>query len=819
MSINDSNGSLMINDGRPFADPLKNVNFQTKAEIAKKSTGRALANYLWTMQSKQTDNLNFFVGRAARWREIEQWAMGKQNMQVFLDFMNVNSADKAYVPIDLTPDRSGPQFVGTLVESMSKNEEYPCVTAIDPSSLEEKQERQMDAIFRMKDAQNVNDLQMAGGMQLEPVDAYVPENELAAKIYFELEDRLPKEIRFEKVLERTLTFNKYAKTLKRENIADYIKYNIGATKIERDGDDYRIRKCIKSNLIYSYFQNTSGEWEVSYVAEVEKIKIKDIRSKYLRSAARPDGVTEKEVYDLAKISTKYNLNRAALPDWQNNFMYSGTNTPYDDWSVLVVVGEILIDDVEYAVAKTDSFGNENVAPKKGKPEVKSDKARLVQSASQKWYKYVYAPEADMILYWGPTDIVITDFGNVKKSYSSYTINIPFNNGEYVPSLFERALAPLRELQLTKLKRRQLIAKLSPTGWRIDVAMARNIDLGDGNSIDWTEILRIKDQTGAEIWSSEGLDPNERQTPAISETSHDVTLQKIIELTNVANALMQEIRQLLGVPSYRDGSDVGDRTAAKLADIQNVSSYNVTDFIVSANNELMEQTLYKICILEWQKVVKTEKESLEDLINTRFDVSVRMRLSEYERQLLEQNIQKWSSTVDGNGRPLLSPKDCFRIRNIQNYKLAELYLANVVEENDRKAREESRAQQEQNAQVQMQAAQEKSKGALELAKQEVEGKIATDTAMKTQDKQIKMLDFVSQMVTESMKTGVPVPKQFQPLIDAVLENVMLPMVAQTEEVEEAIAQKDQMMQQQQMAQQQGQDPAMAEQQMQNSPPMT
>ena len=51
-----------------------------------------------------------------------------------------------------------------------------------------------------------------------------------------------------------------------------------------------------------------------------------------------------------------------------------------------------------------------------------------------------------------------------------------------------------------------------------------------------------------------------QAPAISNGAVDTAVQKIVELTNILAGIVAEIRDLLGVPQYRDGSDVGDRTS-------------------------------------------------------------------------------------------------------------------------------------------------------------------------------------------------------------------------------------------------------------------
>ena len=81
---------------------------------------------------------------------------------------------------------------------------------------------------------------------------------------------------------------------------------------------------------------------------------------------------------------------------------------------------------------------------------------------------VYAPYSDKMLYWGSPDIIIPPYTDTSKSLCPYTVVIPNNDGNYIPSLFERALEPLREYTITKLKRKQLIAQLRPSGIRIDV---------------------------------------------------------------------------------------------------------------------------------------------------------------------------------------------------------------------------------------------------------------------------------------------------------------------------------------------------------------
>lgn len=765
-------------DMPPFNDILKQLIFEDPQEIAKKETGKKISAKIYADQTGQTNNLNFFAARALRWSEIEKWALGKQNMEEFLPYMNVSDANKSYANIDMTPIMILPQFINTIVESIAKNEEYPCVSAIDPDSEDEKDNRKIEAIYRMKEVENVDQLQQAGGMVLEDPMAYVPDNEQSAEVYFELEDRLPKEIKFEKKLENVLIENQYERVLKRRMIHDNICFNLEATKIEKEGDGkYCIRKCIPRNVFYNFFISDTGKSEIEYIGECYNLKAKDIRKKYGISPSNPNGLTEKEVYELVKLSARQTplVNFAHL--WGEQYATFNNVTPWDDYSVYVLDYEIKVVVSDYYVSKVDGYGKENIVPKKSIPTPTSEKATVKKKNTDKIYRGVYAPYARQMIYWGLPDL------NMAEPLFSYSIIIPSNTGEYIPSLAERALEPCREYALTKLKRKLLIGMLSPSQYRIDVESARNITTGTGAVMPWEEILKIKLLTGVELWSSKGLNPLEREAPPFSPATADPTINNIIELTNLLTSIENEIRSLIGASIYLDGSTLPGRTANNLAENQIATSANVTNYIPNAHNQVMEETLYKICLMSWQDVVKTEKESSNDLINTRFKVYVRMKQTEYERELLEKNIDTWSKTVDGNGMPLLSPNDVFAIRQIKNGKLAEKYLANKVEENRRNAAKQKQADIDANAKLQQESNDQAAQKAIQLQKDKLDDEKDMADFKATKEKEIELLKGF--LVVCAKDESGNLIKQLMPAIQQLVPNIAIPLAAENKQMSETI----------------------------------
>lgn len=789
--------------GTGYTDPLLNRFFESPAERENKKNGYAIIKAFYTQQTSQQTNLNFFLGRKARWNEMLLWAKGSQQMKEFLDYMSVSDANKAWVNIDMTQQRIAAQFVGTLVESMAKIKLFPSVKAVDNGSLSEKEERMLDALIRMYEKPVQEAIEQEAGFQLEPSNVYIPEDEFSAKVYFELEDRLPKEIRFEQMLASVLNNVQFDRILNRKGLYDMITLNFEATKIEKVKDkEYTIRKCVPTNMIYNFFMNDTGECEVTMVGEFYNLKVRDFREKFAKSPTNPNGLTEKEIFDLCQLTTNKNIGKFNYI-WNQNWAINTYNytRPYDDLSILVLDCEIDCGEDVYYTDKKDAFGKSNIREKKGIPQPQNENVEVIKRKKNTWMRGIYAPYGDKLLYWGRPDVIISHYSEYQKTLSSYTINIPNNDGEYVPSLFERIMEPLKEYTLTKLKRKQLIAKIRPTGIRIDVESARNIDLGSGNSIEWEEVLRIFDQTGNEIWSSKGLNPLEQAAPPFSTPIADPAVQKIMDLTNILNGIRQEIRELIGVPYYRDGADVGDRTSGKLAESQNQSSYNVTDFVLNGHLQCWEQTLYKVCLLHWNDIVKTEPESASDLINTRFEVAVRMKSTEYQKELLERDIDRYSQTVDNNGNPLLSPADAMMLREIDDDKLARLYMVKTIEKNKKESLEKSMMLQQQNAQVQQQ-----SMIATEQEKQKsLQAELAVDLEKKRMEDKAKKEQIFLQSVGDMRKAGIPVPRAWQQVEMQILQGLSMTTLMSNEVSSQEMQAMEQeqlaMQEQQQMTQQQ------------------
>lgn len=402
-------------------DALINRFFVSPQEKLKKDNGKKIMQQFYRQQTSSNDSLNYFRGRNARWISLLMWAKGSQNQQEFLDYTNVVDGNKAWVNIDMTQQRIAPKFIGTLVESMAKTKTYSSVDAIDDYSMTEKQDRMFEAIFRMNEIETIAQLQQESGVQLEPTNAYVPDDELAAKIHFELEDKLPKEIRFEKMLQLVKDCIQFERVTNRKTLYDLITLNCAATKIERLGPkNYTVRRCVPTNMAYNFFINDTGELEVTMIGEFYNLKVKDFRAKFGKSEENPEGLTERQIFELAKKSTFKNVGTFNYM-WSDNWALLTFNQtrPYDDCSILVLDCEINCGEDVYYVEKQDAYGKFNITEKSSIPytqfkkdgtvinQPKPDNVNINKRQRNTWMRGVYAPYGDIMLYWGKPDIIVT----------------------------------------------------------------------------------------------------------------------------------------------------------------------------------------------------------------------------------------------------------------------------------------------------------------------------------------------------------------------------------------------------------------------------
>jgi hypothetical protein len=301
-------------------------------------------------------------------------------------------------------------------------------------------------------------------------------------------------------------------------------------------------------------------------------------------------------------------------------------------------------------------------------------------------------------------------------------------------------------------------------------------------------MKIYDQTGRVFWDSTGDDGQPNSFP-IQQLPNNVNVAQLNTLISQYNFNLERLREEMGISEYRDGSSVPVKTGLGVMQQQIQSSNSATEYIYDAFTNVMEETTEKVSMMLWDSVVfkaakYKEMEGYDlSLLDMSFDVKVEMLPDDQKKaelnNLMMQALQSGALTYE----------QVFKIKNIDDVKLAELYLAKSMKKAKREAEEAAQKNSQMNAQIQQQSAQMKMQQDAQLVQMESQGKMAVNKTKGDSDKDLELIKFATTMYMESLKTGQPLPDEIKAMADSILGSA----------VQEQMQQK----QQEQMAQQQAQ----------------
>ena len=768
-----------------FSSIDKLLQMHTDKPSQKRTTkyGLQIAKGIFNSADKNTDG--YYGKRYRIWRACREFSSGTNSMKEFMDLLRVEG-NQSYINLDWSTIKIAPKFVEIMLGKFMSRREKPIVKAIDDMSFNIKEMERQEAMYRMKNKEAIMEIEAAIGHQVES-QKFMPEDEDELSLYFDLEYRLPEEIMFETKLKKILDENDYS-ILKRQLLRDVIDCNFAVTKVYYDGNNnIKIKRCKPENTIYNVFETDNGK-DLAYIGQVFPMKISVIRKKY--------NIDEETLFKLAQKASR-ELKRNENLYWRESYKYTELR-PYDDYSVLVFDFEVKTTDVEYAVKTVNQFGNTLVVPKQGRPVPPPGQemsGEVLEEKVMNVYHGVWVCETDIMLKWDLTANTIRPYNNNVDAYFSYSVINPNTTGALTPSMIEKAMGPIRQMLIIRLKMQQLIALMRPDGFAVDIEGLTDVDLGLGNTVEPLKLMKIYDQTGRVYWSSKSDDGNPKNFP-ITQLPNNGNVAQLNTLVNQYNFELSRLREEMGISEYQDASSVPVKTGLGVMNNQIQSSNNATEYIYDAFTNLMEETCEKVSMMLWDNIIfKASKykefEGYEmSLLDMTFDIKIDLMADDARRQ--ELNALMNTALQAGS----LTYEQVFKIKNIEDTKLAELYLSKAMKRAQKDREEQSARLQQQNAQVQMQSAQQKAQMDMQQEQMVAQSKIAVNQSKGESDKDLEMIKFATMMYAESLKTGQPLPANIQQICDTVLGSVMQ---------EKMQKQQQQVMAQQQMeqAQEQGQ----------------
>lgn len=779
--MSGNNQVTPTNYGLPLINfQLDNVSIEKKSDYA---WGMQLAQYIESLVNGGSSS--YFWVRNQRWKTNRNYANGRINMSRFQDLLEFNGKLN-YVNLNWLPIHIVNRIISGLVGRWMTRNEKIIVTATDSLSKKEKQEEYERLEFFLENKEKLEKLQQESGVQILPTDDKLPSDKEELRLWQSQFQRLPEEILYELGINDVLSANGFFDSIKEKLLHDSSETGFLATYTWMDSEGVIHVEWLKpENCFYSY-SNYPDFRDTTWRGYMRTLKISELRKKYGREfhPNNPHSLTEEQLWNMARTAKEYQLydNITWITEWNVSFL-----RPYDEWNVDVLEFELKTVDTEaYTIITTKK--NKSTIIKKGRPNKLGDNEEVIDDSRVNIYRGVYARTTQTMLEWGLKKNMIRpqdpkEIGNAEFSYSFYMVQ---NYDMTCLGIPEKIQEPADQMIIARLKIQQLVAKMRPAGTAVNWDAVQNIDYGLGDTNKAIDFKKMFDQTGDFYYRGKDAEGNPIGVP-FTEIPNAGFLPQLQGLMELYRFHYQVMKDELGEDPNLVQQAAQPRVAVQNIETSQLQAEYATDYYYMGYKYLLEETAKKIsCLLKdsvtygakvYRDIIK------EDDVNGRiFSTKTELLPDAFQIQKFEALLNQ-SLAANPDLNMFVNQFEIMRIAK-ENVKLAE----SVYHQAQKKmiAWQAQTAAENQKATIEGQIA---SAQAAEKSKQETEqlkGDIELQKAKMEKEGEGK--NAVLTMVTSLLSKGVSIPSNLQPLVNSVIENLMIPLIVQNEEAKQEIVAK-------------------------------
>jgi len=780
------------------AQPLKTFQLD-KLTIKEKSDwnyGKRLAQYIDS--TIRGGISSYFWVRNARWRTNRGYANGRVPMSKFQDLLEFNGKVN-YLNINWQSINIVNRVISGLVGRWMGRSEKIRVTATDSISTKQKQEEFENLEFIIQNRELLEKLQAESGVQILPQGEQIPEDKEELKLWQSQFQRLPEEIQYELGCNDVLAANGWFDTLKEKMLHDSAETGFVATYTWMDDNGVIHVEWLKpENCFYSY-SNYPDFRDTTWRGVIRTYKISELRRKY--GTEFGGKVNEEELWKMAQLSKEFQLydNITWLTEWNVTFL-----RPYDEWNIDVLEFELkTVDSDDYTVVTTKK--NKSTIVKKGRSEKPSENEKVISDTKWNIYRGVFCRPTNTMLEWGIKKNMIRpqDPKEIGNSEFSYTFYMAQNYDMTSLAVPEKIQEPVDQMIIARLKMQQLVAKMRPTGAAVNWDAIQNIDYGLGDANKGIDVKKLYDQTGDIYYRGRDAEGNPVPVP-ITELSNSGFLSQLQGLILLYDKHYQILKDELGEDPNLISNALQPRVAVSNINTAEQAAQFATDYFYWAYTSCMADTAKKVaCLLktsvQYGSSVYRDILKSDDVAGRIFNSRIQMLPDQYELSRFDALLQQaMASSPD-----LVLFLDPFQIMRVakEDVKLAESLFRRAQKKMIIYNQNKLAQNQEMTIQGQIQAAQvseqekrttKEQEGLMDIKRAQMGAEAQNRTAV---------LQMATAAYLKSMETGIPIPAEIKPLVQAVMENVGLAAIVSTEEQRQAIAaqmqaaaaQQEQMMQ--------------------------
>jgi hypothetical protein len=407
-----------------------------------------------------------------RW--LRMYGAGSQPKQLYMDLLDVDNRE-GYLATNWDIFSPMSKYKRIIQGKFEALEFDYSASAIDPTSLQEKEEAQWEVWYKSQFGQREREIQAMIGLPPEKQVEYIAESLEELDMFREMGGfKIKAEAEAEVVLEAT-DYLSDIKTIKRKVLNDLVDLNRAAF---RDFYDPISKTCK-----YEYV-----DWEnliIDYSNETDFLDIRFwgyLKFETINNVRAETGLSENELLSMVKPWLGYfgNYGTQQFAKYQmNNYKTENGDIVYNMFRVPILISEWISTDTEYTTMKNGKRYEQEY----GKI-YNTDKKKTKVFTKNKVYSATWIVGSKYVYNDGPQ---LAGSGD-KPRLSIHAIRLPGK------SIVQTIIPNLDQIQLTKIRLESAIATAKPNGLEIEVGSLSNIDLGDGELAP-LELIRIARQTG------------------------------------------------------------------------------------------------------------------------------------------------------------------------------------------------------------------------------------------------------------------------------------------------------------------------------------
>jgi hypothetical protein len=478
--------------------------------------------------------------------------------------------------IDWSNQHPGKKFADTVIGDMINQDYKIQFNAIDKHSKARVSKARDDFYGKIVRQRDIEEIEAQTGLVVEDRGDFNPSSKEEVDIYMDMTFKQGVEIGMESIVEFELEYNGWDKKLKKRVVRDFVENNIGAVRLSFDKNNRIDLRYVDAPMnLYTSYTDEPDYDNVEFEAERKFMSIRELRRKDYDNK-----ITEEQWFKIAQDSSKKNNNSQwTFGDTYNSAGAGNIEYAYDDYRIEVLdFIYYSIDKLTYA-EKEDKYKNTHMKKMPYGyeiPEGNTSYKEIIETEMEMSYEGFWVVDSDVMIGYGKSKNILRPYtpGTLTpKIIHRYIIFQPNVRNGASKSIVDVMKPNLDTIQVLILKKRHLIAEMSPSGVAVDITGLTDV-MAALKTTNVMDIIKAYKQKGVLFFSRTDINGDPANGLPVQEINHPFA-ENLIAIDNSILNEVQHIQQNTGINDVRDGSAPDKNALVGIEKMRLLASNNAT----------------------------------------------------------------------------------------------------------------------------------------------------------------------------------------------------------------------------------------------------